>query len=1147
MRTTLSQLLTIVVALGVLSVHPLAADKAAEPTTDLKPYSELVVSDDPVAYWQLNEEPSEVVIEPYRGSEALRGQAQGFISLSEPGPRPEAEGTGFPAFSADNTAANFDGLGSHIAVDDDGSLTFGHGDTITAEAWVNPDSGNGANSYIVGKGRTFNSGFSQTNQNWALRLHDGGSRIGFLFRSAAEHDTAEQTHTDEWHRWTSDRGLTPGAGWHHIALTYTFGEPDSIQGYINGEPVDGEWDMGGPTTSGPVVDGDQVWLGSAMGGHRGNSFDGGLDEVAIYRKALPAERIAARYEFVPPPSVAAGPAPNDAVRVEILEGVPNREWDFRRPAPVQTYKQDAMAFIELPRKYNEKGLIIDRSAPYMVRANTRVNLPAGEYQMLLRSLNGARLYMDGEELATTNFNRLGGHAHHDVEPLPTTDVDRMPKVRQIPAAHSERFVAITTDGGEHEFKIEAFIGGPQQRFDVGELVVAIATADGPFHLLSPHSHGSVLLTDQGWREYGQQQRLFIRDLNTERRAEVGAREAEYWTQRHEFIRNELAESPLPSAPSVSDTSAVFNDIDRYINARLEEAGIDPAPLANDYQFLRRLALDTVGVVPSPEEIEEFFADPPETRRSKAIDRFLADPRWADNWVGYWQDVLAENPPLINAALNNTGAFRWYLYEAMLDNRPMDRFATELVMMEGSLHYGGPAGFGRATQNDVPMAEKAHTLSQAFMGMEMSCARCHDAPFGDVKQEDVFAMAAMLGRSAQTVPVSSSVPGTEAELQRMLIDITLPPGSSVEPFWPFDEILDGDVDGLSRLMDRNPNDTRARLAGLMTWHRNQRFAPVVANRIWRRYIGFGLVEPVDNWQDFEPSHPELLAYLARELKMSGYDLKHMARLIFESHTYQRAVVDHKAEPVDQFTHLYASPPRRRMTAEQVVDSLFAVAGKRFDAGPLTHDAHSGRPVTSMNHLGVPERAWHMTTLANERDRPSLNLPVAQTIVEVLEAFGWRGSRPNPLTVRSPMPSVRQSALMANGVLSRRITGLSEQSAFTAMALSAEDPEQFIDDLFMRILSREPSSEERAVFRDMVADGFDNRVVANPPAVEYVHERREKVTWRNHLSPEANDIKLAIEREIRLGDPPTARLESAWRERAEDVVWTLINSPEFLFVP
>jgi hypothetical protein len=123
--------------------------------------------------------------------------------------------------------------------------------------------------------------------------------------------------------------------------------------------------------------------------------------------------------------------------------------------------------------------------------------------------------------------------------------------------------------------------------------------------------------------------------------------------------------------------AAANAIDQFIGAKLEKAGVQPAALADDATFLRRVTLDVIGLVPTPKEVSAFLADASKEKRAHTIDRLLADPRWADQWVPYWQDVLAENPAILKATLNNTGPFRWFLRDALRDNWSMDRFATAL--------------------------------------------------------------------------------------------------------------------------------------------------------------------------------------------------------------------------------------------------------------------------------------------------------------------------------------------------------------------------------------------------------------------------------------------------------------------------------------
>ena len=105
------------------------------------------------------------------------------------------------------------------------------------------------------------------------------------------------------------------------------------------------------------------------------------------------------------------------------------------------------------------------------------------------------------------------------------------------------------------------------------------------------------------------------------------------------------------------------------------------------------------------------------------------------------------------------------------------------MMEGSAAYGGPAGFAMATQNDAPMAAKAHVLAKAFLAVELKCARCHDAPYHPFKQQDTFSLAAMLDRKPQTLPKTSTVPLSRRR-RKPLIKISLKPGDKIEPAWPF---------------------------------------------------------------------------------------------------------------------------------------------------------------------------------------------------------------------------------------------------------------------------------------------------------------------------------------------------------------------------
>jgi hypothetical protein len=1086
------------------------------------PYADLVRADKPVAYWRFD---GEAGISELGGLPWKPVAVVGPVTLNQPGPRQDK----FPLFDGQNASALFDEPAS-LRYDDPGAqgpLDFAAGDTITLEAWVSPTKlAGGQQVYVVGKGRTGNKGQAADNQNWALRLagQDGSCRISFLFRGASN----RKSNQDDWHRWTSDAGFAPGSGWHHVAVVYTFGKGSSIRGYVDGRETKGKWDYGGQTDEAPVVDDDQIWIGSASGNNAGNSFRGGIDEVAVYRTALSAERIAARWRIVQPkPYVTNVPIPKDAVLIEVLEGMPDQwTWDFVPPAPSERLSQAAFAWVEVPKKYNVHGVQDDRTSPFVLWAHAECELPNGKQRILLRSRSAARLYIDDKLVVENPFPTGKTDGHNPYEPV----VSKIsPNIRPLQPGDQEHVAEIELAPGTHRVKLEIFVGGKKRRPELGETSVAIAPAGSDdFRVLG--WGGSLPLTDSAWLAWERTRRDEMVGINQARRRAASTAYDKYWQRRHDFARNFARQQPRPSA----DTT-----IDSLVVSKLAAAQVKPTPLTTDHAFVRRIYLDILGIPPTGEQVRRFVADPAADKRAKLIDHLLQQPGWADNWVGYWQDVLAENPNIVNPTLNNTGPFRWWIYESLLDNKPFDRFATELVLMEGSTRYGGPAGFALATENDAPLAAKAQNLGLAFLGFDMRCARCHDAPAHRFTQENLFNLAAMLHRGEQTLPKTSTIPGDEASHASLLVNVSLKPGQKIAARWPFADDFSGPVPK-DLLFD--PADEREELALRITSPQNPRFAKVAVNRLWHRYLGRGLVEPVDDWETAAPTHPELLDWLANQLVTHDYDLKHIARLIFNSQAYQRAPTSD-----DSLARHLAAPLRRRMTAEQVLDSLLAASGKEMHVEELSVDVDGSRLDTASISLGQPRRAWQFTSMSNERDRPSLSLPAAQTAATVLETFGWRASRQDPLTVREREPTVLQPAILANGIVPKRATQLSEDSVFVPLALAAKSPADFVEQAYEQVVSRPPNEEEKQLFAELLAAGFDSRATGTAPGPKPGWPKRDGVSWSNHLSSEANAVRLAWQKEVEKGDPPTTQLTASWRERAEDLVWTLINSPEFVWLP
>lgn len=362
--------------------------------------------------------------------------------------------------------------------------------------------------------------------------------------------------------------------------------------------------------------------------------------------------------------------------------------------------------------------------------------------------------------------------------------------------------------------------------------------------------------------------------------------------------------PRPDAPNPYPTLPSNNAIDEFVWSKLKTIGILPSELASDAVFLRRAYLDVLGTLPKPDEVRAFLEDGDPGKRAKWIEKILERPEYADYWAQKWADVLLVN----RDKLGDRGSYemhRW-LRAQFAKNRPYDQWVRELIAASGPTSQVGPANFFRAAATPEEMTR---AVSQAFLGIRLECAQCHHHPFEKWTQDDFYGLAGFftgmqrkkLSGDDEMVFHAGNRPMTMPLTNRAVA--TRPPGGP---------ILAATVEG----------DPRRQLAEWMTKPENPWFARLVVNRLWKHYLGRGLVEPEDDLRSTNPATNEpLLDFLAETLVKNKYDLKSVTRLILQSRVYQLSSVPNATNVDDE---QYGSHYRvKRLPAEVLLDAICIV--------------------------------------------------------------------------------------------------------------------------------------------------------------------------------------------------------------------------------
>lgn len=405
---------------------------------------------------------------------------------------------------------------------------------------------------------------------------------------------------------------------------------------------------------------------------------------------------------------------------------------------------------------------------------------------------------------------------------------------------------------------------------------------------------------------------------------------------------------------------VNNYVDVAVDQKLKQLKYLPSDLCTDEEFVRRVYLDVIGILPSLEEVTAFAEDVDPAKRAKIVDRLLERPEYSKFWALKWGDLLR----LTSGQVTNEGVYKYYRWveRSFRENQPYDEFATELLTATGSTFSNPAANFYRTSKD---MNDCVETISQVFLGARLQCAKCHNHPFERWTQDNYYGMAAFFNRVQRTntkrtnemfIYVSQSGEVTQPRTQQKM-----------KPWVPGQ----GDIE--------NPNafDRRLDFASWLTKPDNPFFAKIEVNRIWSQVFGRGIVEPADDFRDTNPpSNAMLLDQLAKDFVENGYDRKAILATILKSRTYQTSYQpnDFNEDDTKYFSHYQP----RLLSAEQLLDAICHVTQVAETFGGLpagTKATHLPAPDLVNNEFlkifGQPER---QTVCACERTNES-NLSMA----------------------------------------------------------------------------------------------------------------------------------------------------------------------------
>jgi len=501
---------------------------------------------------------------------------------------------------------------------------------------------------------------------------------------------------------------------------------------------------------------------------------------------------------------------------------------------------------------------------------------------------------------------------------------------------------------------------------------------------------------------------------------------------------------LPDRP-VPDLSRLpkNNAIDGHVYADLLPLRMRPSELSADSVFLRRAYLDACGIVPTADECREFLADPASDKRAKLIDALLKRPEFTAYWAQKWADLLRNEEKTLDR--KGVQVFHRWIKGWIAEDKPLNDFAREILAARGSTYASAPANFYRAIRDPY---QRAESVAQVFLGLRVSCAKCHNHPFDRWTQDDYHRFAALFARIDYRVLNNTKVDnldkhefiGEQIVMATTRGELAHPRGGDAEP-----KFLGAATPDLGGRADR--------LGALADWVAapgNPFFAKAQANRIWAHLLGRGIVEPIDDFKIANPAtNPALLEHLTKIFIDGGYRLKPLVRHILNSRIYQLSATANETNRLDElhFSRAIVQP----LEAEQLLDALAKSMGTSVKFPSYPYGMRAGE---------VPA-----TPMQGRR-------PAEASGMRFLKVFG----KPDRLLTceceRNEDPGLLQAFQMMTGNLLHTIVREPDNRIGKLLAVKTSDA-TILDDLYHATLSRPATVVESQALLKAVADAEDRR--------------------------------------------------------------------------